>query len=561
MKRIGEFLKNFDYKKHLWLIIAGGVFGIYLLLVVLQYAFFYNRFGFFAKIAGVNVGGKTKEQAIQIVSDEWNKYSEKNVKIGAETIVKPKDWTEKVQIEKSVEGSLKKQRNKFTELSVFIGENSSLAIDLNETEATKAIEKENSKIFVPSQNANIEFTPEAKVVPEVYGNEIKSSTALKDISEGFGQMKNDIHLEAEITKPTISFDEATKQIENAKKAISDDIVVTANENKFTISKEEVKNWIKLDRNNAGEITFYDNKKLTEWVSGVAGKVNQKAVNAQLAIKDGRASVFVASKGGYSLDQPGLIEKIQDSATGEKKLEANGTLTKPEITEETINNLGIKELISAGYSDFAGSPANRIHNVKTGASKFNGVIIKPGENFSFNKILGPVDASTGYLEELVILNDKTEKQFGGGLCQVSSTAFRAALNAGFPILERSAHSYPVVYYKPYGVDASIYLPKPDMVFTNDSGQHVLIQTKVVGTRLYFEFYGTKANRTVKFSGNQDGNGAVEIVEKVEPYIYDQEARGRASFSAIFYRHIYDSTGKLTDNDKFTSKYDSPDKYPH
>jgi len=189
------------------------------------------------------------------------------------------------------------------------------------------------------------------------------------------------------------------------------------------------------------------------------------------------------------------------------------------------------------------------------------MIKPDEDFSFNKALGAVDASTGYLPELVILADKTVPEFGGGLCQVSSTAYRAALNSGLPILERHAHAYPVSYYKPYGVDATIYLPSPDMRFTNDTGKYIYVQTKIIGTKLYFDFFGTKKDVNIKFSGNPDANGAVDTVEKVASTLTEQDARGPKSFTATFYRHIYDITGKLLDNDKFTSKYDSPDKYPH
>ena len=118
-----------------------------------------------------------------------------------------------------------------------------------------------------------------------------------------------------------------------------------------------------------------------------------------------------------------------------------------------------------------------------------------------------------------------------------------------------------YYKPYGVDATIYLPSPDLKFTNDTGKYILIQTRIEGTKVYFDFYGTKKPVVIKFSGNADANGAVYQVEKITPTISEQDVRGPKSFTAVFYRHIYDLAGKLTDNDKFTSKYDSPDKYPH
>jgi hypothetical protein len=167
---------------------------------------------------------------------------------------------------------------------------------------------------------------------------------------------------------------------------------------------------------------------------------------------------------------------------------------------------------------------------------------------------------GYTPELVILKDKTVPEYGGGLCQVSSTAFRAALNSGFPILERSNHAYPVTYYYPIGTDATIYLPKPDFRFKNDSPGHLLIQTSVVGNTLKFEFYGTKTGRTVSFGPSADGSNAVDRVENIRPYLYNQNQKGKGSVDSLWYRFIYEE-GRLAKTDKFVSHYDSPEKYPH
>jgi vancomycin resistance protein YoaR len=291
------------------------------------------------------------------------------------------------------------------------------------------------------------------------------------------------------------------------------------------------------------------------------KNNVAAKNATLGVADGKVLITANETIGRQVDREKALSDIQNAVKAGSSVNIVINQIQPEVSRANFESLGLKELISEGWSDAAGSPKNRIHNYTTGASKFNGVLIKPGEKFSFNKALGPVDASTGYLPELVILDNKTVPEYGGGLCQVSSTAFRAALNAGLPIDERHFHAYPVVYYKPYGVDATIYLPSPDLRFTNDTGKYIMIQTKIVGTKLYFDFYGTKKPGKVTFSGNADANGAVEVVEKVNSSITDQDVRGPKSFTAVFYRHIYDAAGKLTDNDKFTSKYDTPDKYPH
>jgi vancomycin resistance protein YoaR len=128
-----------------------------------------------------------------------------------------------------------------------------------------------------------------------------------------------------------------------------------------------------------------------------------------------------------------------------------------------------------------------------------LLIRPGEEFSLVKAIGPVDAALGYRQELVIKEDRTIPEFGGGLCQIGTTFFRLILNAGLPVVERKNHSYRVRYYEPpVGMDATIYEPKPDFRFTNDYPTYLLLQTRIEGDDLVFEFWGTKDGRVATSS---------------------------------------------------------------
>lgn len=178
------------------------------------------------------------------------------------------------------------------------------------------------------------------------------------------------------------------------------------------------------------------------------------------------------------------------------------ITQPPIVtvlDEELKKKGIKELIGAGETYAAGSPASRFHNIDTGMIKFNGHLIAPGEELSFVKVLGPVDASTGYVPELVIKGAQTLPEYGGGLCQVSSTMFRAVLGAGLPVTDRRNHSYLVRYYEPHGLDATVYLPNPDFKFINDTGHSILVQTLRVEGDIHYNLYGTSDKRKVHVMG--------------------------------------------------------------
>ncbi len=180
-----------------------------------------------------------------------------------------------------------------------------------------------------------------------------------------------------------------------------------------------------------------------------------------------------------------------------------TITPPTVTvnDAELRELGIKEFVTIGESDFHGSTQNRIHNVVTGLNKFNGHLIEKDETFSFVKELGPVDGTTGYRKELTIIGDKTLPDYGGGLCQVSSTAYRGIWEYGFPIIQRKNHSFAVHYYAPQGTDATVYPPNVDIKFLNDSPGALLMQTAIdiPNTKAYFIYYGTKDDRTSNVYG--------------------------------------------------------------
>jgi len=172
------------------------------------------------------------------------------------------------------------------------------------------------------------------------------------------------------------------------------------------------------------------------------------------------------------------------------------------------------------------------------------LIKPGEEFSFVKILGEVDSDHGYLPELVIKKDKTEPEFGGGICQVSTTAFRAALNSGLKITARRNHAYPVQYYNPQGMDATVYIPRPDLRFINNTPAYILIQTKIEDTELIFKFFGTDDGREVKITG---------------PKIIERKPDG--GLKTTLSQKVFDKNETPFIDDIFNSNYDSPNNYPH
>lgn len=208
--------------------------------------------------------------------------------------------------------------------------------------------------------------------------------------------------------------------------------------------------------------------------------------------------------GRSIDLPAaalLVKEALEQGVTDITLPVVETPPRVTVLDDALRAQGIRELVTIGESDFQGSTGNRIHNIETGLQRFNGHVIPKDTVFSFVEVLGPVNASTGYRKELTILGDKTLPDYGGGLCQVSSTAYRGVWEYGFPILQRKNHSFAVHYYAPQGTDATIYPPNVDIKFRNDGPSALLIQTwiDVAEKKAYFLYYGTKDDRTASVIG--------------------------------------------------------------
>lgn len=280
----------------------------------------------------------------------------------------------------------------------------------------------------------------------------------------------------------------------------------------------------------------------KYLQVIAQEVDIKAQNARFKINETKLELLSPAQKGKGL----LIEKnyhnIMDALiSNQNELDLISQETGADITKDNIDELGIQEIVAIGESDFSNSPRNRRHNIAVASEKLNGILIKPNEEYSLVENIGEINAATGYLPELVIKENKTIPEYGGGLCQIATTNFRVAINAGLEITERKNHSYAVSYYDPQGTDATIYIPHPDLRFVNDTPGHILIQTKIDGDKLTFEFYGTKDNREVELQG---------------PFYWDRKPDG--SFKAKW-TQIVRRDDKIIRQQEIKSYYDSPAKY--
>ena len=259
---------------------------------------------------------------------------------------------------------------------------------------------------------------------------------------------------------------------------------------------------------------------------VAAQVDRKSKNAKFYFDDStRQLVLIENSAiGRTTDVPATIALVNEALLrGEHSLALVVKEEQPAVSDSsTAESLGIRELVSEQTSYFRGSNAERMQNIQIAAERFHGVFVPPGATFSMGEVLGDVSLDNGFTEAWIIYGGKTIKGVGGGVCQVSTTLFRAAFFGGFPVVERYSHAYRVSYYEQTvsgrdrllaGMDATVYFPLVDFKFVNDTPYWLLMETYFNPTSqsLTWKFYSTSDGRTVTY----EASGPRNIVPAPEP----------------------------------------------
>ena len=250
-------------------------------------------------------------------------------------------------------------------------------------------------------------------------------------------------------------------------------------------------------------------------------------------------VMQDSRVGRALDIDASIKAINEAvARGEHSVALVVNEAQPRVpATATGQELGITELVWAETSYFYGSSAERIQNIEAAARQYHGLLVAPGETFSMGEHLGDVSLENGFAEALIIYGGRTIKGVGGGVCQVSTTLFRAVFNAGFPIIERYSHAYRVSYYEQtpsggidprlVGLDATVYFPLVDFKFTNDTPHWILMETYMGSSSLTWKFYSTSDGRSVTY----DTTGPTNIVPAPEPMFEENPELGKNEMKQV------------------------------
>lgn len=404
---------------------------------------------------------------------------------------------------------------------------------------------------------------ELTIVEGAIGKSFDNASAQNKILEGFAS-ENFMPVEEQLfeVNPQFTLSDLDKVKGQLEEQLNVGYVFKYESREWDLSKEELISIIEVIRDESGNVTLgINDMEVAKKISSIAKEIDRNARGQVLEVENGKAVKFVSSENGLRLKiKESSAEAVRNISAKEKDIPLQVQVAS---APESENEFGIKELIGLGTSRFKGSIPGRVHNIGLASSRVSGILVPPGETFSFVETVGEISRDTGYTSAYVISAGRTVLGDGGGVCQVSTTLFRAALNAGLPIVERNAHSYRVAYYEqdsPVGIDAAIYSPSVDLQFKNDTPGYILITSEfdAANSALAFKIYGTKDGREVEIS-------EPKVLSRTPPPapVYEEDSRlakGQTKQvenavwgASVTFSRIVKKGGEVISEDTFKSNY--------
>jgi vancomycin resistance protein YoaR len=326
----------------------------------------------------------------------------------------------------------------------------------------------------------------------------------------------------------------------------------------TLTQPQLARVLRFDPQGSRYVVMLDGRALARLVDPALAGRKQRAVNARLVVEGERVRVAPGAP-GIGLDLERVLGEVTAAAYSPDVRVAELRLRSvpPDVTTAELAALGIRRRVSSFTTDMGPSSANRIWNVQLMARYVDGTVIRPGEAFSFNRVVGERTTERGFREGQMILGSLLLPSIGGGVCQTATTLFNNAFELGLPVLRRYNHNFYIDHY-PLGRDATVSWGGPDLVFRNDLDNALLIKSSYTTDTLTFTFYGTPQNRrVVSATGPKENWRSPQTTYALDPYAPAGSVRhvsgaNAMGFDVTVYRRVYEE-GKLLRKDAFESSY--------
>ncbi|OGO16627.1 MAG: hypothetical protein A2Z14_12840 [Chloroflexi bacterium RBG_16_48_8] len=365
---------------------------------------------------------------------------------------------------------------------------------------------------------------ELEATPGQIGRQLNIEATLAALYEPISRMiDSQIDLVIDEINPLVL--DASAQAELIEEILSEPLILSAGEEgSWTIQPQDLAEMLhfslaQADQNAEYQVSLAPNQ-LMVTLTPLSIELDRPAQNARFIFNDDTKELDLLRPEvvGRMLNIQASISAIQqDLLSGKHEVDLVFDIEEPQVKKDaTAEELGISEPVSEVSTYFYDSGSARVHNISTAAAAFHGLLVAPGETLSMAEVIGDISLDTGYAEALIIFGDSTIEGVGGGVCQVSTTLFRAAFFGGYPIVERYPHAYRVGYYEQGpnspgpGLDATVFIPIVDFKFTNDRPSWLLLETYIYGNQLLWKFYSAPDGRQVEWTKKETNK-----VEAPEP----------------------------------------------
>ncbi len=397
-----------------------------------------------------------------------------------------------------------------------------------------------------------------RVVPQQEGSRLDREAAAEVVVRALGQLERTpgaTAIPVKVTAPPVSADMLAGAAERARTAVSAPIVLQAAQRSFRLPRWRVAELLRLPNGGATKLAI-GGPAADAYFRNLSENVGRPARDAEFAVY-GTSVQVVPARNGLELNVPNTARAILRAATRPTNRVATLTVARaaPERTTAEALAMGIDTRMSS-YKTYYSGTSDRITNLQLGVRALDDTLIAPGGTFSLNEAIGERTVERGFRPAPVIIGNEYAEEVGGGTSQVATTAFNAAWEAGLRITERNPHSLYISRYQ-LGRDATVYWPSLDLKFVNDSDTWVLVKGFAEGDGISIAIYGGESRRVESSSSPLVVTGRVPV-ERVDDAtlakgktVVEEEGSSPTRTSAT--RKVYSADGELLHSETWATSY--------
>ena len=416
------------------------------------------------------------------------------------------------------------------------------------------------QVEVDGREAAIVLRNDAPVViPGEASRALETDAAASTMVSALAALEREgpVALPIKVTPPEVGRDALAAVAQQVRTALSGPVIFAYKDARLTVTPDQIASFLELPHDGQRELRI-GGPEAKEYFDNLSRGVARAPREVDFTVDEAGKSHMIPSRDGRKLDVEASEKTLLAAAlrTVNRTAPLVVVAAEPKLSTERAKSLGVTGLVGR-YTTFYGGDANRIHNVQLVAQLIDRHLIAPHSTFSFNKTTGERNAAQGFLEAPVIINGELTTGLGGGVCQVSTTVFNAAFEAGLPITSRTNHALYIDHY-PLGRDATVNYPDTDLTFQNDSDNWILVRTIIGSSSLTVRLFGTPLHRRVETQTSplkKTGPPPVKRVPDPKLYVGEKvvEEYGQPSRSVSVRRLVYDAKDKLLFDTTWYSTY--------